>query len=319
MVKSLLGAVPIARVHLKEHPDEVFGVLGDVLPIGRVERKIANADLGKDLSISFTKEWWVAAEHDVHDDADAPHVAELIVLARQDLRRHVVRRAGLRLEKLAWFELARKTEIDDFEEILLDGVLGHEQEIFRFEISVANMVLVHVVDGPDNLLHQYGGLDLGEVSGLDNSVEEFSSSSEFHHEVDVSVVLEGLVELDDVRVVHHLHDCDLQFETLYILHRCLRDGFHGTDRASGLARGSADGAIRSLSELPLVDGVVVADVALVVYYEGGVGEAPCPRGSLLGQLSLGGREGVSSRPLPFAAALEEDLERQTTTRGHRHG
>mmetsp|Transcript_76337 Transcript_76337/g.166664 ORF Transcript_76337/g.166664 Transcript_76337/m.166664 type:complete len:291 (+) Transcript_76337:851-1723(+) len=290
-----------------------------MLPVTGIERIVPKFDLGEHFGVRVAKEGRIAAEHDVHDDADAPHVAELIVLARQDLRRHVVRRAGLRLEKLAWFELARKTEIDDFEEILLDGVLGHEQEIFRFEISVANMVLVHVVDGPDNLLHQYGGLDLGEVSGLDNSVEEFSSSSEFHHEVDVSVVLEGLVELDDVRVVHHLHDCDLQFETLYILHRCLRDGFHGTDRASGLARGSADGAIRSLSELPLVDGVVVADVALVVYYEGGVGEAPCPRGSLLGQLSLGGREGVSSRPLPFAAALEEDLERQTTTRGHRHG
>mmetsp|Transcript_22174 Transcript_22174/g.48489 ORF Transcript_22174/g.48489 Transcript_22174/m.48489 type:complete len:219 (+) Transcript_22174:857-1513(+) len=218
-----------------------------MLPVTGIERIVPKFDLGEHFGVRVAKEGRIAAEHDVHDDADAPEVAELVVLAGQDLGRHVVRGTRLSGEHFTCFKLAGQTEVDDFQKILLNGSLGHEQEILRLEISVANMVLVHVVDGPDNLLHQYGGLDLGEVSGLDNSVEEFSSSSEFHHEVDVSVVLKRLEELDDVRVIHHLHDRDLLLEAVDVLHLCLGDRLDRPNVARSLIFGLANGAVRAFS------------------------------------------------------------------------
>mmetsp|Transcript_22175 Transcript_22175/g.48492 ORF Transcript_22175/g.48492 Transcript_22175/m.48492 type:complete len:248 (+) Transcript_22175:770-1513(+) len=247
MIEGLLGSVAFPMIHLQQHANEVLRVLRDVLPVRGVEREGAQSHFRQDLGIGLAEEWGIAAEHDVHDDADAPHVAELIVLARQDLRRHVVRRAGLRLEKLAWFELARKTEIDDFEEILLDGVLGHEQEIFRFEISVANMVLVHVVDGSDDLLHEDGGLNLGEVSRFDDSIEELTTSRKFHYEIYVSVILERLVEFDDVGMIHHLHDGNFLLEAVDVLHLCLGDRLDRPNVARSLIFGLANGAVRAFS------------------------------------------------------------------------
>mmetsp|Transcript_15708 Transcript_15708/g.41633 ORF Transcript_15708/g.41633 Transcript_15708/m.41633 type:complete len:289 (+) Transcript_15708:425-1291(+) len=231
VIQGLLGSVAVTGVHLQEHADQNLGILRNVLPIRGIEGKVAQTHLRKHLGIGLAEEGRVATEHHVHDDADAPHVTELVVLASKHLRGHVVGCAGLCGQHLAGLERAGQAEVDDLDQVLLNGLLRHEEKVLGFEVAVAHVVLVHVVEGPHDLLHQDGGLHLREMARLDDAVEKLAARGELHDQVDVAVVLEGLVELDDVRVVHHLHDGDLLLEPVDVFHLRLGDGLDGTHRA----------------------------------------------------------------------------------------
>mmetsp|Transcript_67453 Transcript_67453/g.146974 ORF Transcript_67453/g.146974 Transcript_67453/m.146974 type:complete len:230 (-) Transcript_67453:306-995(-) len=223
MVQSLLGSVAVARVHLQQHADKILCVLRDVLPICSVEGEVPKAHLGQHIGVGLAEEGRVATQHHVHDHAAAPEVAQLVVLPREHLWRYVVRRASLCVKDLVRVELARQAKVDDLEQIFLDSFLGHEEEVLWLQVPMADVVLVHVIDGANYLVHQDGSLNLSEVARLDDAVEELPSSSQLHDQVDVTMVLEGLEELDNVRVIHHLHDSNLLLEAINVLHLCLGD------------------------------------------------------------------------------------------------
>ena len=52
---------------------------------------------------------------------------------------------------------------------------------------MSDLVLVHVIDGTDDLLHEDRRLHLREVTRLDDPIEELATVAELHDEVDVSV------------------------------------------------------------------------------------------------------------------------------------
>mmetsp|Transcript_75380 Transcript_75380/g.180032 ORF Transcript_75380/g.180032 Transcript_75380/m.180032 type:complete len:283 (+) Transcript_75380:808-1656(+) len=247
--------------------DQSLRILGDVLPVGRVEVKVAQANLGQHLRVGVSEEGRVAAEENVHDHAAAPEIAQLVVVTGQDLGSHVVGRAGFGGQRLARGELAAQAEVNDLQEVLLDGILGHEQEVLRFQVAVAHVVLVHVVDGADDLLHEDGCLHLREVAGLDDAIEELAAGAKLHDQVDVPVVLKRLKQLDDVGVVHHLHDGNLLLKALDILHLRLGDCFHGSDCLRGDVGRFAHGAVGPLAQLLLVHLVMVRDLAGIFYDE----------------------------------------------------
>mmetsp|Transcript_131636 Transcript_131636/g.366847 ORF Transcript_131636/g.366847 Transcript_131636/m.366847 type:complete len:618 (-) Transcript_131636:115-1968(-) len=217
VVQGLLGRVAVPRVHLQHHADQILRILRDVLPVCSVERKVAQAYLGEHLGVSLAKEGWVATQHHIHDDAATPYVAELVVLAREHLGRNVIWRARLCRQHLAFLELAREAEIDDLEDVLLDGVLRCEQEVLGLEITVADVQLVHVVDRSQHLLHDDGRLALLEVALLYDAVEELPAGAELRHQVVEPFVLKRLDELEDVWVVQGQQYVDL------LLHPVLLD------------------------------------------------------------------------------------------------
>mmetsp|Transcript_56205 Transcript_56205/g.130938 ORF Transcript_56205/g.130938 Transcript_56205/m.130938 type:complete len:228 (+) Transcript_56205:678-1361(+) len=128
--QRLPSGIPLLWLQFQQHANEVLCVLGDVLPIKRVEGVAAAAHLGKDLVVCLATEWRVATQHDVHDDAAAPQVARLIVaLAHEHLGRYVVGSSGLCLQRACRLKLARQAKINDFQHVVLDGLLGYEQEV----------------------------------------------------------------------------------------------------------------------------------------------------------------------------------------------
>mmetsp|Transcript_98965 Transcript_98965/g.308400 ORF Transcript_98965/g.308400 Transcript_98965/m.308400 type:complete len:374 (-) Transcript_98965:42-1163(-) len=300
VIQRLFGCVAVTWIHLKEHADEVLCILGDVLPVSGVEGEVAQSHLGQHLGVRLPEEGRVAAEHDIHDDAAAPEVTELVVLPCKDLRRDVVGRARLCREHLARLVLAGQPEINDLEDVLLYSFLGHEEEILGLEVAVADLVLVHVVNRADDLLHQVGCLGLCEVASLDDSVEELATAAELHHQVDAAVVLEGLVELYDVRVIHELHDGDLLLEPLDVLHLSLGDGLDRADDVRGLVLRLAHGAVGALPEFLLLHVVAVRDLPGVVHDEHGMADAVLL--DLLRQL-VGGPALLAAGPGLVAAAL----------------
>mmetsp|Transcript_8889 Transcript_8889/g.22400 ORF Transcript_8889/g.22400 Transcript_8889/m.22400 type:complete len:241 (-) Transcript_8889:309-1031(-) len=234
MLQGLLCSEAVAWVHLQEHSNQCLGVLGDVLPIGCIERKVPQAHLRKDLGVGFSKERRVAAEQNVHDDSDAPQITELIVLSSKHLRCNIIWSTCLCRQHLISLELAREAKVNDLKQVFFNRFLCHEEEIFRFQVAVAHVVLMHVIDGADDLLHKHGGLHLSEMACLNDPVEQLASNSELHDQVDVAVVIETLIQLDDVGVVHHLHDVNLLLEAIQVLHLRLRDRLASPNRSEHL-------------------------------------------------------------------------------------
>mmetsp|Transcript_87143 Transcript_87143/g.154262 ORF Transcript_87143/g.154262 Transcript_87143/m.154262 type:complete len:216 (+) Transcript_87143:858-1505(+) len=210
-------------------------------------------------------EWWVAAKHDIHDDAQAPHISTLIILASEDLWCYVIWSAGLRCQHLALLELLCKSKVDELQIALLDGILRCQDEIFRLQISMGDALEMKVVHGAKHRLHHQGALRLTEVARLDDAVEELAPNAQLHHQVDIPVVFEGLIELANVGMVQELHDVYLHLQlVLFTLHLRFADAFDGTNSVCLFVSALAHRAIGALTNLLLFYLVEVLDFTFVV-------------------------------------------------------
>mmetsp|Transcript_88888 Transcript_88888/g.252010 ORF Transcript_88888/g.252010 Transcript_88888/m.252010 type:complete len:512 (-) Transcript_88888:29-1564(-) len=268
VLQRLLGSGPVARVALQKQSHQVLRGLGDVLPLVAAEAPAALRHLPDHVDLPLPGERRAAGEEDVHDHPAAPQVALVVVPALQDLGRGVVRGAH-RLGKVPpGLAAAREPEVDDLQDVFaVDRALADQEEVLGLQVAVADVHLVHVVDGPEYVLHHDRGLDLGEVARLDDPVEELAAGAELHDQVEAPVVLERLVQLDDVRVVHQLHDGYLPLELLEVLHLRLGDRLDGTGGARLLVPGLADGPVGALAELVLLYLIVVCDLPSVAHDE----------------------------------------------------
>jgi len=94
---------------------------------------------------------------------------------------------------------------------------------------------MHVKDSAQGLHHEMCCLLLREMSGIDNTVKELAAQTQLQDEVDVLMVLKGLIQLDYVWMVHHFHDLDFPLKLLSIFHVSLGDGLASSHIACGLA------------------------------------------------------------------------------------
>mmetsp|Transcript_104961 Transcript_104961/g.282133 ORF Transcript_104961/g.282133 Transcript_104961/m.282133 type:complete len:426 (+) Transcript_104961:327-1604(+) len=231
--------------------------------------------------------------HEVVDtDTEAPEVRHRrVAFAQQRFRRHVVHGAPL-LEELAVDDALGDAEVDDLQGIAFDRPLVLEQKVLGFQVSVADALAVHVVHGTEDLLHDDGGLSLGEVAQLLYSVEELAAIAELQDKIDVPRVLKALVQPINVRVVQPHNDFDLALQPLFVSHQLFRDALDGPRRARSSFLAQDDGCVASLADdLTSVHlEVVVQDLACVVDQQGllpgpGGGRGPHLQG-------LGAREGT---------------------------
>mmetsp|Transcript_7809 Transcript_7809/g.21330 ORF Transcript_7809/g.21330 Transcript_7809/m.21330 type:complete len:331 (+) Transcript_7809:626-1618(+) len=294
MIQSLLGGVAVPWVHLQKVPDQVLGIIGNVLPVRRIEGEIAQANLRQHLGVCLTKERRVSTEHDVHDDTNTPAITQLVVLPGQYLWCNVVWGSRFGVQHLVLLKPTRQTEINDLQQGLLDGLLRQEEKVLRLQVPVADMILVHVVDRSHNLLHQDGCLDFGKMAGLNDPVEQLTATAKLHDQVDAAMVLKGLIQLDDVRVVQQLHDGNLLFEAVDVLHLGLRNRLHSSDGVSPLAFPLAHGAVGALAQLPFVEVIRLENLPGVVHNEVAMAKAS----SLdIFFRNIGGLLAIGSRPV----------------------
>eukprot|EP00438_Fugacium_kawagutii_P007278 Skav234426 [mRNA] locus=scaffold1656:141965:152933:+ [translate_table: standard] len=106
VVQGLLSGVAVFGVHLQQVANQSLRILGDVLPICWVEVEVAKSHLRQHLGVGVAEEGRVAAQQHVHDDTAAPQIAQLVVVASQHLRSHIVWSAGFGGQRLARSELA---------------------------------------------------------------------------------------------------------------------------------------------------------------------------------------------------------------------
>mmetsp|Transcript_91103 Transcript_91103/g.281764 ORF Transcript_91103/g.281764 Transcript_91103/m.281764 type:complete len:350 (-) Transcript_91103:569-1618(-) len=124
--EGLLRRVALAGVHPQHVADEVLRVARDVGPVPSPEGELADGDLAHDLRLRPAVEGRLAAEQDVHDATAAPHVAHPVVAPLDHLRRHVLGAPRELRVHGAGLGMARKAEVNDLQDVALDGVLGLE-------------------------------------------------------------------------------------------------------------------------------------------------------------------------------------------------
>ena len=122
----------------------------------------------------------------------------------------------------------------------LDAALVVEEDVVELNVAVQNALRVNVADGLYNLLEQVLRHVLLQLAPLAHVVEQVAARAHLHHEEDVLVRLERLVQpvrsargrlLNDVRVASALQDRDLLHDLLLgalvfqvlLVHRLYRD------------------------------------------------------------------------------------------------
>ena len=72
-----------------------------------------------------------------------------------------------------------------------------DQQIFRFEVSIDNILLMHVANGQQNLADVKHSDIVAKTSVFPESIEEFPSGTKLEDHVDKGIVLKGYLQRVD--------------------------------------------------------------------------------------------------------------------------
>ena len=144
---------------------------------------------------------------------------------------------------------------------------GH-QYILKLDVSVGNLLLVHVVQGQQNLLNQLLCVDFRNGSVLllslqDQVVEESAISHQLRHNIVVMLVMQQLVDLHDARMVELLKQLHFILQILFLALRLdvlLADELDGAVDLGVQMECLSDSSESSLSQ-NLVDSVPLFNIA----------------------------------------------------------
>ena len=89
-------------------------------------------------------------------------------------------------------------KIDDFQIL---GLLIQEYNVFWFEIPMHDFIGMAVINCREELFHVMLGFVLGEVSLLDDPIEEFSALAIIHHNIEIFPFSVDIIDADDIWMV----------------------------------------------------------------------------------------------------------------------
>lgn len=146
MAQRMLARIPLLDADAHQMPDEVLGRLADLVPVRCVELEVAFQYLRKQIGVVLVVERRIAAQQDVRDDTDAPHVDRLAVrLLGEHLGCHVAGCAA-RSGHDAGVLHFRQTKVADHDLAVLVGAvveqvfrLRQKGEVREFEGEVNNV------------------------------------------------------------------------------------------------------------------------------------------------------------------------------------
>mmetsp|Transcript_27076 Transcript_27076/g.69419 ORF Transcript_27076/g.69419 Transcript_27076/m.69419 type:complete len:359 (+) Transcript_27076:194-1270(+) len=168
VVQRLVGCRARRGLLVHEGQNEVLGLLRKTFPPGAPHVELSGEHLAAGLLLGGAAEGQAAQQEEVGDAAGGPQVARLVVLLEQHFWGDVLHRARQLRHGHAGLEGASHAEVDNLDCALLHSALGHEQQVLRLEIAVADETLVHVRHGAEHLTHHVGRLCLAQGPHLLN-------------------------------------------------------------------------------------------------------------------------------------------------------
>mmetsp|Transcript_34334 Transcript_34334/g.103646 ORF Transcript_34334/g.103646 Transcript_34334/m.103646 type:complete len:282 (+) Transcript_34334:1792-2637(+) len=166
----------------------------------------------------------------------------MVIFSLEHLGCDVKRGADAGLHRLSWVELAGQPEVDDFQRVPFERPLATQQEVFQLDVPVAHAPVVDVHDTGHDLLHEQTRVLLGEVLLGNEIIEKVAAGAQLHDQMKILRVLEVLVQPDDIRVVHQLHDLYLPMKLAHILDANPVHALDGPLRLGRQMRRHPDGA-----------------------------------------------------------------------------
>ena len=144
ILEQLLGKRSPLVVKSEHALEQVLSILRYGLPQVSLHGVLADLDFLHDLLVIIAVKGWSSAQKNVHDYAEGPHVAPLIVLLGHYLWSQVVGCALEALqETLLFVVLACSPEVYYFQNVVL---LLVDQHVLRLQITVNDALTVAVGD-----------------------------------------------------------------------------------------------------------------------------------------------------------------------------
>ncbi len=84
-----------------------------------------------------------------------------------------------------------------------------KEDVLRFEVSVQDIVIVHVLHSMADLFDYGSDFVLGEGSETPEVLVEVAIYAKFHQQEEITILHEDRIQLNDVRVVQEGLDSDL--------------------------------------------------------------------------------------------------------------
>lgn len=135
------------------------------------------------------------------------------------LRRNVVRRATYGLLALTGaFDECSESKVANF-----DIHVRIQEEVAKFEITMDDLVRVHVVTSSNELNHEESSLRFSEAATAAKHIHERTARAQLQRHVNIGFIFETLLEADDIGVLEGLVDLDFGVQ----LNACSAAGSNG--------------------------------------------------------------------------------------------
>lgn len=133
-------------------------------------------------------------EHGEEYDTRTPHIdIKAVATVAQDLRSDVGWRATLFAHNLIGLYLPGDTEVSD-----LYIAFAIEEDIVKFDIAMRNILGMNVAQSINNLLENFLSKRLLQSAAFTHVIEKITASAQLHHNDDVLLCFNCLVDFDNV-------------------------------------------------------------------------------------------------------------------------
>mmetsp|Transcript_5723 Transcript_5723/g.12475 ORF Transcript_5723/g.12475 Transcript_5723/m.12475 type:complete len:270 (-) Transcript_5723:444-1253(-) len=168
------GSHPFVHIDNQQVADEVFGIVGNCSPVFFVEFILPFTNFAEEFALVVVDERWVAAQKNVKDDSNTPHISAFIVgNAIKNFGRHVSRCPTLSLQRLRLMHNFGKSKISYFDRRIIRHTT--QQQILGFQIPMGYPVIMTISNRLQKNLAHIACLLLVIITLLHNTVKQFSA------------------------------------------------------------------------------------------------------------------------------------------------
>ena len=165
--------------------------------------EISLLNLAEHLSGRVTLEWQVATDKSVKKHTERPDVSFLTIGTVENFRSHIVGCSRHSCQILVGLGSFGEAKVNQTHSVVL-----RNHNIIGLNITMNNVLSVTMIDSLEQGLHVVGGSLFieGLVILLSDFLEELSSSNILHDQIDILLIVVGLVIFHDVGVVESVKD-----------------------------------------------------------------------------------------------------------------
>ena len=208
MQQGFLRCNSIIRIQSKQLSNQIFGVVGNTLPVLFLKFVFPSDNLPKELFLTATQERELSGKKQEDNATRTPHIRLLIVrLSRQDFGRHEKRRPTLLGERFGAMHSRRETKVCQLDVRVV--FFRDEQQVLGFHIAMGNVALVAHRHSLEHLDDEIAGIGFAVRFLFSDPVKEIAATHEFHNDKVAVFLVKEINNGYNVRVVETGKNGDL--------------------------------------------------------------------------------------------------------------